>query len=282
MGKSGRARLILWPLFVCGCAAKVEVLEHSDGAANPIEHNIVEETCASSRYSRDFVVDPWLECDWKPGSRNERVCAPHVECLGPQDCAGNAFVRCVGSGSITCVYPVPKNEVCQSNSDCKSLPDGECMPASGTELLCTPEGECKAQTPYCVYPATWATCETDADCTVAAGGYCKRSIGETRCNTSVQCFTDLDCPSNQRCACGNYDTAMICVNAECRADRDCGISGLCLRSDICGYGGTFNCSTANDECHSNQDCASSLPGASCLYNPDDLRWRCTEVSCESP
>jgi hypothetical protein len=261
-----------------------------DGASVPadatdlVEHNIVRQTCQSERFSQAFIIEPGLVCAWKPGSRTERMCTPGVECVRPEDCGGQPFTRCTGSGQVSCSYPVPADESCQIDGDCNALPGGRCLPPFGSELLCTPTGGCEPQTPFCDYPVLRAPCQSDAECTAAAGGYCKSVIDFTTCNTSAQCVTDADCPAGQRCACGVYNTAMVCVDAECKTDGDCGVAGLCLRANPCGGGeqGPYYCSTPSDECHSNQDCPGGAGYSGCAYSLDERRWRCEATICESP
>jgi hypothetical protein len=125
-----------------------------------VDHHIVRDTCQSERLSQDFIIEPGLVCAWQGGAR---VCTSGIECFRPEDCGTAPFVRCVGSGEVSCDYPVPAHETCLTDSDCVALPDGRCEPPDGPELLCTPSGECEAQTPFCYYQALWVVCQTDAE-----------------------------------------------------------------------------------------------------------------------
>jgi hypothetical protein len=102
-------------------------------------------------------------------------------------------------------------------------------------------------------------CQSNADCTGLRYGYCDNGgsgFEAPVCRSG--CTTDSDC-ENGICACDG-ETPGRCVAAGCRVDADCPPDSLCAYAvGVCG-GGSFQCTSPQDECITNMDCAAKGGG----------------------
>jgi hypothetical protein len=101
-----------------------------------------------------------------------------------------------------------------------------------------------------------------------------------------QCMSDAECDGGSACVCSGvqgFDTANLCVRAECRSDADCG-GRACLLSlgskpgACCSYGhlGLF-CERPASTCHQGGDCPGN--GRACMYAAANDRFECQPFSC---
>ncbi|HEV8548356.1 MAG TPA: ferritin-like domain-containing protein, partial [Polyangiaceae bacterium] len=109
-------------------------------------------------------------------------------------------------------------------------------------------------------PSSSGKCQTDADCSAAAHGYCisiLASPGPVSHQCIYGCETDADCSSGSICACGS--PTGTCVAATCSTDADCSDGSLCSASleYTCGrrsFETTFHCQHSDDACTGFGDC----------------------------
>jgi hypothetical protein len=157
------------------------------------------------------------------------------------------------------------------------------------------------------YPTSLgSTCSSDSQCTAGVNGRCFPDDGLVAIGgcSYDECSSDPSCGARTPCVCRSSSTdnrANICVTASnCAVDSDCGPCGYCSPSmETCsptdsealveGVSGPnpYYCHTAFDLCMNDSDCGSldaglSLTYTACAYNPQDLRWECTQLVCNIP
>lgn len=120
-------------------------------------------------------------------------------------------------------------------------------------------------------------CTRDADCTEGRNGRCWGGRGGPTCNYD-ECVNDSECPATAACSCGTADAPNVCVQSGCRVDADCGADGYCspsLSSCGQGYGATYECHAAADECVDDADC----DAGDCRFNATVGHWACSSDQC---
>lgn len=148
------------------------------------------------------------------------------------------------------------------------------------------------------YPSGVAsTCTSDSQCTAGVNGRCfpfAGLVGPGGCSYD-ECFTDSDCGPGATCLCRGSSTdnsANICVRGgNCVVDSDCGPGGYCSPSfgQGCLTPGPYFCHTTMDSCSNDSDCAPVDAGPSscevlapCVFDPQEQRWACTQLTCCPP
>lgn len=205
--------------------------------------------------------------------------AAHSTLCPPVDEASPAAAG--SSGSPGTAGSTGSISVALSSSEPTSGRTAQACSASGPPLptkIC--DNQASSTDPRPVIGATEAcatTCTTSADCAAA------NAPGQPWCRSGLcqydECLTDGDCAAGEACACsselasGNARPPNLCVPATCRVNADCP-SGVCAasRGGRCNGLQSYECQTANDTCHSNQDCCGDT--TNCSYQPTLGHWAC--------
>lgn len=119
----------------------------------------------------------------------------------------------------------------------------------------------------------FGSCSTDEDCAEQANGFCDTGF-DGGCFCHYGCETDADCDAGNACLCG--EPVGVCVPANCQTDADCADEGLCALYQTdreCGIGTGLACTTSEDECLLDSDCAE---GTICDVEVGDVR-KCVDV-----
>lgn len=110
-----------------------------------------------------------------------------------------------------------------------------------------------------------------------AGQICNTG-GEIACTCVDACTNDSQCGADQLCMCG--ETAGLCISAKCQTASDCGAGQECTSWDTsmgCLFL-EFTCTTPQDTCGGDLDCANASPNAFCSVQADGHR-ACTPGGC---
>lgn len=166
-------------------------------------------------------------------------------------------------------------DITQFSMDCARRP-------LSRELSVKPTTVCEARNPErCM---TELACKSAADCRKRPGGFCSGYerdgyVEFTRCLYD-SCQSDADCKPGEACACDGTNVR-VCVKAACHADADCDATQRCVRADTCGFGpfGSFMCTSAADQCRTNQDCLDKGAGNSCTNWEHDYL-ECVSIICD--
>lgn len=132
------------------------------------------------------------------------------------------------------------------------------------------------------------TCTDDAECTSGLDGRCSYLFSGHKSCTYSACRSDADCGGMAVCGCGlGIDKANVCLtNSECRTSSDCAAGQYCVLSALPGvpigdgsvtfYGQAWGyfCTTSQDRCRSESDCASQPHDHSCVYYTTLKSWGC--------
>jgi len=121
----------------------------------------------------------------------------------------------------------------------------------------------------------FSQCSTNAECAGLPYGYCDfgdGNFGAPVCRSG--CVQDSDCSAGI-CACNGTNPGR-CMAAGCSTDADCGPNSLCARAYGVCSSGSFQCTTPQDQCISNDECA----GGTCAFNGDHRA--CSNVVCGRP
>ena len=163
------------------------------------------------------------------------------------------------------------------------LPEPQQHRAAAT--TCT--GEPPAGNPI---PESGGECLADADCLDGTHGRCIWPFGGGNVCRYDECFSDADCGGASVCACRVEETFALnlCFHGNCIVDADCGPGGWCSPSAVHVYPSCMEgispgsvgyfCRTEGDECLNDSDCGAS-DVAACLFDVDQLRWICRDLSC---
>jgi len=125
----------------------------------------------------------------------------------------------------------------------------------------------------------FATCNSDAECTMGKNGRCQSVYNSMACACNYdECTTDGDCAGGT-CECRTADASRApnrCLpRGDCATDADCGADGYCspslLLGDTCNpLNIAYYCHTQSDECVDDFQCSQG----NCLYDHAKQHWRC--------
>jgi len=128
----------------------------------------------------------------------------------------------------------------------------------------------------CPLPPGPGMCMTDADCTQGGDGRCEVHIPYGGCTcTYDECFSDVDCPNGEVCACSGGYSGNRCVTSGCHVDADCGVGGYCTPIvDACSMAITsYACHQPGDICVADADCGDER----CEFGPTSWQWTCVSA-----
>jgi len=121
-------------------------------------------------------------------------------------------------------------------------------------------------------------CQKNDDCTAVPRGFCDRGVngaGMPVCHSG--CASDSDCIGGAFCMCSGGNPGR-CTSGACAVDADCGDNSLCaLTVGPCGNA-AFHCTTAQDECLTDEDCGGTR--ARCIYEGGHRA--CSSAVCGRP
>ena len=230
--------------------------------------------------------------DWK-GDKCD--CSATITCSGNGKCNANSECDCTpGWVGLDCSVDCEDARDCRGRGTCK--PDGSCACSgdwTGPRCDCSPSdtcngnGACDPSTFKCTCePGLWTGIYCNIPCAPAAGG-------STKCDSQGKCFTDQDCPQNQRCD-DTFDC--ICnkgwIGTFC--DKPC---TLCKNGGYCDSKTTFglpcicedkwhgaNCEASCDDTQCGQGkCHATGPlghmTAACVCNGDWVDWNGATCDC---
>jgi Cys-rich repeat protein len=204
------------------------------------------------------------KCQTCGGAAGPCPCAQQSDCGGGLTCSGGV---CTSSGDV-CKYNSDCTPGICVDGKCEnacgpgnSCPDGyTCVKGAcdknPTGSSCTSNAQCSAPTPFCVGGQCTAACTNDQQC--GAGNYCDQGACAPDTRPKGNCQSDAQCSTaaGQKCVQG------IC-KYPCTDDTQCKLIdariGYCGADKVCrSYSEAHPQCTTKAECPSTQDCIGNV------------------------
>lgn len=234
------------------------------------EHDVVQRDCRSTRLAPTWWLQPTPldQCPFGASSN----CG--TACVTAADCVAEPFGRCVAAPRGRCEYVAGQStrRPCMEDHECTLASGGRCVRAYRSERS------------YCQYDEARFnqddSCALSSDCKLADQGVCVHELTRTFCDYQG-CLSDDDCGPGAACLCDQ--ARHHCVPANCREDADCQPGHRCRPSQqVLGSTDGLYCTTDDDPCERDADCARQGEGRVCAYDSRAGRWDCLEQQVVGP